>query len=373
MEPPQSIFENSIKNDEIDIYKTPDVKIEIIKTDKSDKFSASIEGKNIDESIVNAIRRCILLYIPIYGFYRTNIHIDNERSSNMYNNDMIYNILETIPLFDIPNLFDLENPELFLPDDVMKSMFGKYIQTTHVDIEEMERRDNEPIRNDPDKKHFNIEISLAIKNTDKEYLFVTTHHLVMRIDDKIVDNYKKHPPLTMVILRQGEELYFSATANIGIAKIHAAYEATTTAYHNQITPSKYILNYKSLGQLDPSLIFYKSCIILVKKLQILMDYIKDKYSNYDSKDDFTTIELIGAEHTLGFLLATILQKCVHVREAGYVMKHPLEGIITIKYRLMEESKKGSIIVLIDCIKYLINLFNIISDKYTSNLVKHSIS
>lgn len=371
METRQTVFKNTVDNDEIDIYKNPDVAVNILKTDNRNKFSAQFEGKNIDESVVNAIRRCILLYIPIYGFYRTNIHVDNDRTKSMYNNDMIFNIVETLPLFEIPNLFDLENPELFLPDDVMRSMFGRYIQTKYIDVEEMERRDNEPIRTDPNKKQYDIEISLAIKNTDREYLFVTTHHLVMRIDGKVVENYNKHPPLTMFILRQKEEMYFSAKANIGIAKIHAAYEATTTAYHKQLSPTKYILNYKSLGQLDPNIIFNKSCIILIKKLQILSEYITDKYKDFDSKDDFTTIELIGAEHTIGNLLATILQKCVHVREAGYVMKHPLEGVITIKYRLQENSKKGSIIVLLDCIKYLIKLFTTILDKFTEKIVEIS--
>ena len=38
---------------------------------------------------------------------------------------MIYNQIETLPIYDIPNYFDLENPELFLPDNIMRTIFGK--------------------------------------------------------------------------------------------------------------------------------------------------------------------------------------------------------------------------------------------------------
>ena len=65
--------------------------------------------------------RTIMMSIPIYGFHRSNIHIEVEKSKNMYNNDLIYNQIETLPIFDIPNYFDLENPETFLSNDVMKT------------------------------------------------------------------------------------------------------------------------------------------------------------------------------------------------------------------------------------------------------------
>ena len=34
--------------------------------------------------------------------------------------------IETLPLFDIDNKFDLEKPELFLSNDVMKVLFGNF-------------------------------------------------------------------------------------------------------------------------------------------------------------------------------------------------------------------------------------------------------
>ena len=369
MESPQTVFESPTKNDQIDIYKDPELKIRKIQSDNPRTFNYLFEGPNIDNSVVNGLRRVILMYIPIYGFYRTNIHIDNDRSKTMYNNDMLYNQLETLPIFDIPNMFDLENPELFLSDDVMRAIFSRYVQKTYNDIEEMERKNAEPMKYDPNKKQFNVEISLALKNTSDDYLFVTTHHLILRIDGKIMDSYKKRDPISIIVLRRGEEIYLTATAYLGIAKMHAAFEATSIAYHNQISPSKYELKFNTLGQLDTSLIFQKACMIIIKKFEILQEYIREKYRDYDSKEEFTNIELIGEEHTLGNLLATALQKCVHVKEAGYAVKHPFEDIAIIKFKMIEKSKKGSIEVFLDCISYLIKLHYFILNEFTASLGK----
>lgn len=362
----KSIFDSPVKNDKIDIY-SDDIKIKIKESKKNinEKFSYVFESDNIDHTVINAIRRTILLYIPIYGFYRSNIHIDNDKSNTMYNNDMIYNLIETLPIYEINNLFDLENPELYLSDQVMKNIYGKYIQELYIDVNKDQTNLENSESSDPGKKQLNIEISLGIKNDIKDYLFITTHHLTMKIDGKVVDNYKKKDPISILVLRRGEELYFSAKANIGIAKIHSAYEATTNAIHLELSPSKYQLEYSSLEQLNKNVIFQKACLILINKIKILMKFINNNFGNIENKDNiYTEIELFGEEHTIGNLVATVLQKCTLVKEAGYVLEHPFIDHITIKYKLIEKTKKSPLNVFIDCLNYLINLLQKILNDFT---------
>jgi DNA-directed RNA polymerase subunit L len=356
MEFPETIFDSDVKNDRVDLRAEPDVNIQKITTKDIRTLKMILEGKSIDNSIVNAIRRSVLMYVPIYGYYRTNIHIEQTKSKHMYNNDMIYNQIETLPIFDIPNFFDLEDPETFLSDDVMKSIFSRYIQDAYEDMEEIERREKEPIRTDPNKKQFKIEFLLNVKNTTDEDLFVSTHHAIFKIDDKTSNNYKNHEPICLFVLRPTEEISLRAVANLGIAKIHAAYEATDNAVHRFINPSKYELEFKTLGQLDKHIIFQKACIILIKKLEMLKSYIHKKYPEEPDKDAFVEIELAGEEHTIGNLLATVLQKCDSVKEAGYVVKHPFTEIVTIRYRLEPKSKAGPITIFKDCIAYLIKVY-----------------
>ena len=119
------IFESDVPNDVIDIYASPDARVKKIKTENINEFRIELEGNSIDNSVVNALRRTCDMSIPIYAFYRSNISIELDKSKHMYNNDLIYNQIETLPIFDIPNYFDLENPEIFLSSDVSKNLFWK--------------------------------------------------------------------------------------------------------------------------------------------------------------------------------------------------------------------------------------------------------
>lgn len=338
------ITETTIPNDKIDIYGDIKVKSKKIKSNE-DVFHMIIEGYNIDNSVINGIRRTILTDIPIYGFHRSNIFIDVEKSYNMYNNDLIFQQIETLPIFDIPNFFDLEDPEIYLPNDIMKQIFGTFIPDKYEKEEKKE-----------EKKLFDIEISINIKNLEDKYLFVSTHHIILKIDGKTSNSYKNRKPISILVLKPGESLTLRAIANLGIAKINGIYEATTNAIHREITPMKYELEYETLGQLNKDIIFKKANTIIKKKLKNLKRYIKEKYEERDKKE-IIEIQLFGEDHTIGNLITTILQKSEFTEKAAYSMPHILVNQIKILYKIKETSKIGPIKVLIDCLTYLIKLFD----------------
>ena len=347
------VFESDSPNDKIDIYGDIDTVLKKLQVKNNKHFRMQIEGKNIDVSVVNAIRRSILMYIPIYGFHRSNIRIDVERSRHMYNNDLIYNLIETLPIFDIPNYFDLENPETYLPTEVMRNLFGTFIQERFGD--DMVD-DASTASEDANKKLFRIDLSINVKNNTGIDKFVTTHDAVLKVEGKISNSYMSRKPISILVLKPNEEIYLSAEANLGISKMHAIYEATTNAIHKEITPMKFELEYETLEQLDKNVIFTKACIILMKKMESLKDFIQKKYSEERDPSEIIEIQLFGEEHTLGNLLATILQKCEHVAKAGYDKPHPFIDQIIIAYKLSSKSKVGPIKVFVDVIDYLVRLF-----------------
>jgi DNA-directed RNA polymerase subunit L len=353
------VFESDVKNDKIDIYGEPDVHLKKLPSSIESEFNIQIEGKSIDYSVVNAIRRTILLNIPIYGFHRSNIFIEVEKSKHMYNNDLIYNQIETLPIYDIPNYYDLENPELYLSNEVLKSLFGKFIQEKYsADDKSINSESNESV--DANKKLFKIELGMNVKNISDTDKFVTTHDVVLKINNKVSNSYMTRDPISIIVLKPGEEISLRAEANLGISKILATYEATTNAIHKEISSSKYELSYETLGQLDKNLIFTKACIILIKKLEHLNKFIQSKYKEEPENIKYMEIQLFGEEHTLGNLIATALQKCDLVAEAGYAMPHPFIDQIVIRYRLETDTKAGPIKVFVDTVKYLIRLFEQIS-------------
>lgn len=356
------IFESDITNDQIDIYSDPKININKLKPEHPNELRIEIDGPNVDSSIVNALRRTILMSIPIYAFHRSNIFIEVEKSRHMYNNDLIYNLIETLPIFDIPNYFDLEDPEIFLPTEVMKNLFSNFVQDKYT--EETNNENNN--ENDANKKLFKIELSINIKNNTGTYKFVTTHDAVLKVDGKVVNSYLIRKPISILVLKPTEEISLRAEANLGISKMNASYEATTNAIHEEITPTRYHLWYETLEQLDKNIIFTKACIILTKKLEYLRKFITDKYSEERDINEIIEIQLFGEEHTLGNLLATILQKCEFVEKAGYSMPHPFIDQLVIAYKLNENSKIGPIKVLVDCIDYLIRVFQTIGNQAVKN-------
>lgn len=349
------IYESTIMNDHIDIFAEPDVRIKKLQSRNDNELRLEIEGKSIDYSIVNAIRRTILTSIPVYAFHRSNIFIDVEKSRNMYNNDLLYNQIETLPIFDIPNYFDLENPEIFLPNEVMKKLFSNFVPESYLDEMDQEKQ---PELN---KKFFKIEFSINLKNNTGNDKFVTTHDAILKIDGKTSNSYQIRKPICIMVLKPTEEISLRAEANLGISKMYGCYEATTLAFHEEITPMKYNLWYETLEQLDKHIIFTKACIILTKKLENLREFIKKKFADHNepSNDETVEIQLYGEDHTLGNLLATVLQKCDYVQKAAYTMPHAFIDQIIIVYKLVPKSKLGTIKVFINCVEYLIRLFQMI--------------
>ena len=230
------IMESDVENDRIDIYADPDVAIKKLQVSDEKEFRIQIEGKNIDCSIINAIRRTILLSIPIYGFHRSNIYIEVDKSKHMYNNDLIYNQIETLPIYDIPNYFDLENPEIFLSNEVMKNLFGQFIQEKYT-TDEATGKEIAPV--DANKRLFKIELIINTKNTTGSDKFLTTHDVILKVDGKISGSYSIRKPICILVLKPGEEISLRAEANLGISKMHASYEATTNAIYKELAPTSY--------------------------------------------------------------------------------------------------------------------------------------
>lgn len=343
--------------DSIDIYSDPKILVKKLPSDPDvpTEIRIQLESEAMNCSVANAIRRCILMYIPVYGFHRSQIYIDNEKSRHMYNNDMIFNQIECLPLLDIPNNFDLENPEIFLPNNVMRDIFSNQIQKKNISY--IKNNISTKSSSNTNKKLAQIELILNVKNTTDKYKYVTTHDATLNIDNKPSKTYLQHDPIAIIVLKPGEEIALRAEANLGTSMMNATYEATTNVVSKEIIPDKkYEIMYETLEQLSSIEIFHKACIILIHKLENLISYLKTKFPTEPTDLDIIKIKLYGEEHTLGYAIATSLQKCEFIKEAGYNIPHPQIDVTDITYVLKPKAKIGKIEVLIETISYLIRLF-----------------
>jgi len=359
----RDIYPVQRSNDKIDIYSDPVVKIKDISPDVDkfgrDKLHVVLEGRSVDYSVSNAIRRTILDKIPIYAFHRKNIHVENDKSYMMYNNDMLYNQIETLPIFDVPNLFDLENPNLFLPDNISKKLFGSFVEEV---VFEVDQADNANAKEDSKKQYFQIDLTINYKNTSETYKYLSTHDITLRIDGREVKSYLKKDPICIIVLKPNEELSLRAEASLGIQELNGIYAATTSVVSKEVTDDKFEIIYESIGQLDKYVIFNKACLILKKRLENLHAFIKKTYPEEPPLDTQVEIKLYGEDYTLGNLLGTALQKCPNVHIAGFAVKHTLIDVSIVKYLMESNSKVKPIKHLLDVISHLIKLYDMIGKK-----------
>jgi DNA-directed RNA polymerase subunit L len=340
--------DNNLANDRIDIYKNPDIKV--TKGGNRERISVTLTGKSVDHTVANAIRLTICNYIPIYGFHRSNINVDSDYGKYMYNNDHIYIQLEQLPLFDIPNNFDVVNPLVFLSNNAMKEEYEEMIRDIDKGIVNV--KNNTAAKNLSD-----IEISINKENDTDKYYFVSSHDIVLKIDGKVSDTYKKHGRICLFVLKPGERMSLSAVANLGIEKFSAIYEPCSTPASIEETPMSYRIEYETIGQLSNEVIFNKACVIIAKRLSLLRDFITDTYGDkYTGKDNEMIIDLYGVKHALGNVISATLNKTASVKCAGYYEKHPLYDYVTIHFYLEEKTKESPVVILNDVLTFLIKLF-----------------
>lgn len=353
--PPPIFIDSDVANDVID-YDKVRVKVSLDEPEVPEELRIRLKGACIDYSIVNAIRRTIGEHIPIYAFPSAQIEVDHKHSLSMYNNDMIKGQIEMLPIYDVENPFDLEDPELYLPTEVMKSIFSEFLP-------EKEIAEDEQVDQDAEKNLTRIELHISFKNRTDEKHYLGTHDAVLKINGKVSDGYLKRKNIYLLVLKPGEEMHLRATANLATAQFHAAYEATTNPLHEEIADDEYVINYETLGQLDKYTIFDKALKILIKKLENIGAYMQSKYP--EEPDEKTiSIELIGENATIGGLYSAALKKSPHTTRGTSFIPHPMNRSVVITYTMAPKSKVKPIALFTMTTEYLIKVFQkILSAKY----------
>jgi DNA-directed RNA polymerase subunit L len=165
-----------------------------------------------------------------------------------------------------------------------------------------------------------VELSLIIKNDENKMKIVTTDDCRFFLNGKIVKT-KYENPIEIVRLRKNEEIKLSFVSKEGIAKENNSWSAVSAVhfYQNDDSEQSYTFNIESLGQYDVGYIFNKACDVMMKKLDIFKQMVKDA-----KVDDNELVMVIENEtYTLGNIVASYLQQDKNVVFASYKIVHPL--------------------------------------------------
>jgi len=323
------------------------------------------KGDDINEVIINTLRRVILSLIPIYGFDNKDINITTNTS--IFDNGEMRCRLANLPIYigqsmvkEITKLLELpKNTQNIINDetsleDALKLEYNANIGSAEINIVEDSLKEKDISDN--------LTMSIHVINKSDDVMNVST------ANSGVVFYYKKiqiphiyDRPLALIQLRKNEEFICNMTSSLNIGLYHATYQGCAKCYHNKIDDNTYNLILSSKRQLNERDLLIRACKIIIKKVQTTFDIIKANINDRNKKNstlisknisvDFdpnkidkqTNLEQIdneylyngellieGDQHTMGNLLSYFM-KIQNGVKCGYTIGHPNISKFTLKY------------------------------------------
>jgi len=309
-----------------------DIKVTKLKQTEMDGYKYSklelrFAGKDINESIINAIRRTSYMDIPTYAYCDQSINI--EYNDTIFNNDYMRLRISQLPILNI------DNDIVFLP--------SKYWhEVNYSDI----KRDKHP----HDK--LSIELYINAHNDKTSNINITTDNIRLYIDGNEVKNmYKKIHPILLIQLRPNQTFKMNARGVLGIGERNNIWSAASNAYYEYNNPHDIKFTIESQGQMTEMVILQKAVQIIKKRLDDIAQKIKETHKNI--KQNIVEIVFTGEDHTIGNIINDGLQEHPDVISSGLAKPDLL--IKEIKLKFMTD--KDPIKCITDVIQNKVALFD----------------
>lgn len=264
----------------------------------------NFKGKDINQSVVNALRRVAIANLPVYAFSRTQITI--HKNTSAWTNDVLSLRLSQIPISGIKANFS------YLP-----SVYWK-----NADFDDKKRLRHEKDNNE-------VEFYLNVTNDTKEKINVTTNHLQIYINGKKKKMDDKYPSL-LIKLKPKQTVSASGHAVLATGELHELYSATKRAYHtykddtvNKVSgdSDNITLRLESSGQMDEFEILERSCEYLMTRLKIIKETVANEANRLEISQSKKLLQKLENEtHTIGLIINDKLQDDPDVAKAGVVRK-----------------------------------------------------
>ena len=287
----------------------------------------SVETADIDLSILNGIRRILLMDIPILGFIGNGIDstVNIIENTTVLNNEIITNRIALIPL------------------DVSEKYNDNYIL-----------EDNK----------LEIELNVSCAETIK---IITTQDLIVTIDEQKVPNFFKKPYITITKLRKNESLHLKAEAVKETGRKNASFNIVSgsTVYNKPKVPftntksiieqerdyneGEYVLEFEIINNtISHKYMLLKAIDILINKLSILID--KSTIDQFENNEETYDFSIPDENDTVGNIIQSYIfdnyviskkktvENCI-CTYIGYIVKHPLDKVLTIRMTLKDAKSK----------------------------------
>ena len=289
-----------------------------------------MEGGQLNHTVLNVIRRTLLEEVPSLAFDKENIII--VKNTSVYNNDFMRNRIENMPIVNISN--------------------GKFNYDEYNNL-----KFNASVNSEEESK---LTIFCKKKNDTSNIINVTTDDITFYDNNSKIDNIYKNRIL-IVKLKPGEEIEFSAKSKLGLGKFNSIYSSVGICCYEILNDNNFILKFESCGQYTNRYLLKNVCKIIIHRLNVIKDKMKDIKFNEDSNSGKFIID--NEDHTLGSLIAYALQDHKNIEVAGFMLDNLLLKNLEISY--LTNSGKPINSIVIDVINIYIKTFDIIDKIFES--------
>lgn len=287
----------------------------------------SLKTKDIDISILNGVRRVLLMDIPILGFIGNGIDttVNIIENTTVLNNEIITNRIALIPL------------------DVSEKYNDNYMLGEH---------------------KLEIELNVSCAENIK---IITTQDLIVTMENKQVPNFFKKPYITITKLRKNECLHLKAEAVKETGRKNASFNIVSgsTVYNKPKVPftntksiieqeqdyneGEYVLEFEIINNtISHKYMLLKAIDILISKLSILID--KSTIDQFENNEETYDFSIPDENDTVGNIIQSYIfdnyviskkktvENCI-CTYIGYIVKHPLDKVLTIRMTLKDAKSK----------------------------------
>jgi DNA-directed RNA polymerase subunit L len=286
----------------------------------------NISGSDINYIIINTIRRIALSLLGGYAFEPKYITI--TKNTTIYNNDYMRLRISNFPIPDRDNI--LENKEELIDKFINMEIEAN---TTIFETKKDNLQELEEIENKKKEMVNNLNMYIKAKNNTQEIMNVTTNELYTTFylaGKKIPDIFPRE--LLIIKLKPGEEFVCSCVTDLNIPLYNNIYSSTCIFSYQENNDNDFDILIESQRQISEKDIIKRSCIIICKKLEKIINTVKSKMLLIPEGEYNAEIIIENENHTLGNLITRGLQDHKNIAFCGYKIDHPDVNELIIKYK-----------------------------------------
>jgi len=294
------------------------------------RLELNIQGKNINNTILNTLRRIGTTYVPIYAF----TNIDITENTSIFNNNYLKLRLSNLPVFGIEtdtNIFVKEEIQVNKIDDVTLNM------------DDVDMRIDDQVNISTLKQ---LTMYLEYHNQTTNIVTVGTNDCKFYFREKQIKTpYPVNIPI--VKLQPDQKIKLSAITGLGIEEESSIFSPVSIFTFREKENNNYDLILESRGQINEKKILDIIYHNIINQLDKFYESIPS------TKELEGTMSLENADHTLGNIISNGLQSHTSVEFGGYNMPHPLGNNILFHYKLKSSNIEK---ILQDIVNYYKQLF-----------------